>query len=284
MKKIISLLLLSTFYSSHSTWAQLRAPNEAGVSLGQWHTIVRDVAATEMFWITLGGTPIEIDGTKVIKFPGVFIFLTPGTPSGGTKGSTVNHIGMAVDSVKDAYEKWKAAGLNVEEPRKSPLNGQDITDVFTPDNVMVEITQAGVAPYASLPPGATIESNHMHLFVPDSARQELQAWYAKMFGGTTGVLRGELIVDLPGVKFIRIAPCGSEYSGCKDAPAPTKGRALDHIGFEVNKLQAFCKKLQASGVKFVEPYSKTRHKSSASAEITDAWGTLIELTEGLNRF
>ena len=65
---------------------------------------------------------------------------------------------------------------------------------------------------------------------------------------------------------------------------PTKGRALDHIGFEVKHLESFCKKLQADGVKFDQPYSKTRHKSFASAELTDPWGTSIELTEGLNRF
>ncbi len=65
---------------------------------------------------------------------------------------------------------------------------------------------------------------------------------------------------------------------------PTKGRTLDHIGFEVTNLEAFCKRLQASGVRFDEPFSKTRHKSFASAELTDPWGTSIELTEGLNRF
>ena len=64
---------------------------------------------------------------------------------------------------------------------------------------------------------------------------------------------------------------------------PTKGRALDHIGFEVRNLEAFCKKLEASGVKFDEPYSKSRNPGYASATLTDPWGTTIELTEGLNR-
>jgi hypothetical protein len=65
---------------------------------------------------------------------------------------------------------------------------------------------------------------------------------------------------------------------------PTKGRALDHIGFELKNLDAFCKELEAKGVKFDQPYSKTRHRSFASAELTDPWGTSIELTEGLKRF
>ncbi len=66
--------------------------------------------------------------------------------------------------------------------------------------------------------------------------------------------------------------------------APTKGRTLDHIGFEVTNLEAFCKKLEANRVKFEEHYSKSRHKDFASAKFTDPWGVSIELTEGLRRF
>src|SRR5258708_36348987 len=66
--------------------------------------------------------------------------------------------------------------------------------------------------------------------------------------------------------------------------APTKGRTLDHIGFEVTNLEAFCKKLEANGVKFEEPYSKSRHKGFASASFTDPFGVSVELTEGLKQF
>ena len=55
---------------------------------------------------------------------------------------------------------------------------------------------------------------------------------------------------------------------------------LDHIGFEVKDLQAFCRKLEAAGVKFDEPYSKAP-SGFARAMLTDPWGTSIELTEGL---
>jgi len=70
----------------------------------------------------------------------------------------------------------------------------------------------------------------------------------------------------------------------KTPPLPIKGTVLDHIGFEVKNLEAFCGKLDAKGIKFDEPYSKKRHKSFVSAQITDPWGVSIELTEGLSRF
>ena len=65
--------------------------------------------------------------------------------------------------------------------------------------------------------------------------------------------------------------------------APTKGRALDHIGFEVKDLEAFCKKLEAAGVKLDMPYRNIPALSLSIAFLTDPWGTNIELTEGMNR-
>jgi hypothetical protein len=37
---------------------------------------------------------------------------------------------------------------------------------------------------------------------------------------------------------------------------PTAGRVVDHVGFEVKNLDAFCKALGAKGIKPVRPYKK----------------------------
>jgi hypothetical protein len=65
------------------------------------------------------------------------------------------------------------------------------------------------------------------------------------------------------------------------APAGTRGRALDHIGFEVKNLEEFCKKLEASGIKLDRAYTKLPNSATAIAFLTDPWGTYIELTENL---
>jgi hypothetical protein len=57
---------------------------------------------------------------------------------------------------------------------------------------------------------------------------------------------------------------------------------LDHIGFEVVGLQAFCKKMQTSGVKFVREYRK--QESFGIAVLTDPWGAAMELTEGQRQY
>ena len=64
---------------------------------------------------------------------------------------------------------------------------------------------------------------------------------------------------------------------------PTKGRAVDHIGFEVKNLEAFVKGLEAQGVKFDVPYRPVPQLGIAVAFFTDPWGAYVELTEGLNK-
>ncbi|HLK17824.1 MAG TPA: VOC family protein, partial [Bryobacteraceae bacterium] len=99
--------------------------------------------------------------------------------------------------------------------------------------------------------------------------------YADTFGAIPGK-RGKFdAADLPGTN-LSFTP--------NDAPqAPTKGRVLDHIGFEVQNLEAFTKKLEAAGVKFDVPYRKIPALNLSLAFLTDPWGTYIELTEGLNK-
>ncbi len=64
--------------------------------------------------------------------------------------------------------------------------------------------------------------------------------------------------------------------------APSDGRALDHIGFEVKNIDAFVAKLRAAGLK-----TDADIRNSANAAglrivyVTDPWGTKIEITEGL---
>ena len=65
--------------------AQLAAPNESGVSMGHVHLIAHDVEGMRRFFIALGGTSLQ-DG-RLIEFPGVFIMVSQGEPTGGTAGS-----------------------------------------------------------------------------------------------------------------------------------------------------------------------------------------------------
>jgi catechol 2,3-dioxygenase-like lactoylglutathione lyase family enzyme len=299
MKRLLlGVLLLAP---SSAVWAQLQPPNDAGVTLGHFHTVVRDVDASEKFWTTLGGKAITIDKTRVMKFPGVFIFLTKGTPTGGTYGSVVNHVGFLVPNDEEAIAKWKAAGVPAEYLPSAYVPTAKLGYAYSPDDLKVRVNKDKALT-------EPIASPLVMMWVSKSGVPDVEAWYIKNFGAQKGqkINNGMSVVGIPGLRLSVVSSIEDPIS--KTPPAvgliqgvpptssfmdkllqtnlgvPTKGRTLDHIGFEVTNLEAFCKKLAANGVKFDERYSKSRHKGFASASFTDPFGVSVELTEGLRNF
>jgi hypothetical protein len=48
------------------------------------------------------------------------------------------------------------------------------------------------------------------------------------------------------------------FSNTDRPTVPTVGHVLDHVGFDIKNLEAFCKQLEASGIRFDRPHIKTR--------------------------
>src|SRR5581483_676056 len=117
--------------------AHLYPPNDAGVTFGHWHMIVKNLEASKKFWTTLGGVPIKIDGIDVMKFPGVFVFLEQGQPGGGSYGSAINHVGFGALNVDKLLDKWEDAGIEIDWRGISPLNGEHTGHIFTAEGVEV---------------------------------------------------------------------------------------------------------------------------------------------------
>ena len=259
-----------------SAGAQLASPNKAGVSMGHLHYVVKDVEANKRFWIALGGTPVESKTATVVGFPDVLVFLTQGDSNGGTEGSVVNHVAFRVQS----FSTVEAAGLKVARLANFPGVGSTMTpegeriELF--ENAALNLTFTQDAGYQDVgadrhnhPLSIPIAFHHIHLYLPAGKVAEAKAWYARMFGGVPGKRSNYDAVDLPGVNF--------NFSEAPKPTVPLQGRMLSHIGFEVEDLQAFCKRLEGLGVTFDRPCSK----SDDAAVLTDPWGTPISLSEGL---
>jgi len=224
---------------------------------------VQDVDAAKKIWIAVGGTSFKFGANEGAKFPGVLILVRKGEPAGGTVGSVINHIGFNVPNVPEALAKWKAAGLKTELGQNP---GQCF--LFTPD----DLTRVEILENKSL--AVPIAFHHVHFFVPDSGGNTSVRKFSpgmsdlRRQARETGPIRRP---DVPGVNLT--------FTKSDTPTVPTKGRMLDHIGFEITNLEAFCKKAESRRVKLDLPFTKRPELGISMAYITDPWGTYIELTE-----
>jgi catechol 2,3-dioxygenase-like lactoylglutathione lyase family enzyme len=183
-------------------------------------------------------------------------------PTGPTVGTVINHVAFQVPSVEQAAARWKTAGLPVEAGNPNVAQ----VYVMSPDGVRVEVLEDKTM---TVP----IRHHHVHWNVPQETIPDIQGWYVRMFGAVAGKRGNFPAADLPGVNLT--------FAASTDKNIGTRGRALDHIGFEIIDLEAFCKKLDAAGVTWDRPYVRTGDLATAS--LTDPWGTHIELTDGLRQ-
>jgi len=259
MRRILLLALLTIPLA-----AQIAPPNAAGVSMGHLHLISPDPEAYMKLWVNvLGGKKVMAGTLELAMFPGVFVGVRKGEGGGPTDGSVVNHLGFLVRNL-DAT-KAKLAGASVTIEREMP----DTRQMFAlfPGNVRVEFTEDKRL-------DVPIRHHHIHFATPEI--EEMRAWYAKHFDAVPGMRGRFKAADIPGVNL--------SWNPADAPQAPTRGRSMDHIGFEVTDIKAFCAKLEAAGVKLDREVTEVPDLGLTIAFLTDPWGTRIELTQGLARF
>ena len=259
----LSLLLLSGV----SLFAQLAAPNDAGVSVGHVHLVVADPEAQKKLWVgLLGGELKPLPPLDLVKFPGILVVLQKArtAPTDGSDGSTVNHFGFLVKSYADIKAKLASEHLPFTMDNEKT---KQVIAVF-PEKISVEFTED---PNLKTP----IAFHHFHVAAVD--QEGTRDWYVKTFSGKAGKRGAFPAAFVPGGEV--------DFRKADTAAAPTKGRSLDHIGFEVRNLEEYCKKLQAEGVTFDTQYRVIPQLNGLKiAYILDPIGTRIELTEGFAQY
>jgi len=266
---LIALSLASTLVAGPAA-AQLAPYNQAGVTMGHWHIATKDVEAEKKLFLAMGGKLYNPGGQPLIAFPGLYISLILGNEKGegGTVGSVVNHVGFIVDNVQKRVAEWKAKGVNVLPGGALPNGGGNRLDqayVETPDGVRMEILEDKTQ---TVP----IRNEHIHFFVPKADLQKAVDWYAKTFGGQATTRNNAPVVNLPGVQL--------RFNAADTKQAPTRGRVLDHFGFDTNDHPAFVKRLEAQGIKLDQPVGKGATGNTITY-ITDPWGARIEIVQRL---
>jgi catechol 2,3-dioxygenase-like lactoylglutathione lyase family enzyme len=215
-------------------------------------------------------------------FPNALIFMRDQAPTGGSIGTTVDHIGFSVPNLRTTIDRLVAAGYRmitaegsppgseiVDNIRAVPGNGpvSGIAYALGPDDIKVEILEMKAQ---EMP----IVSHHIHFFGNEA--EEMRAWYVDVFGAAAqqGSANGFVVATLPGLSM--------NFTPTAMATVGTTGRVIDHIGFEVEDLKAFIAGLEAKGITLTVSYREIAAAGVAIAFITDPWGTSIELTEGLD--
>lgn len=280
MGKILRIAAYLALFSSSLASAQLDLAKNNAVVYGHHHINASDLDEHKKFWVEgLGGNMVAVgdSAAQAISFPNVLVFLSQNEPTGGTRGSMVNHVGFETTDIFGAVAHLVSMGypmISREElpPSYSVENGIGQRDggniiafVLGPDGVKVELIE-------NKQNSNDIQLHHIHWDATEG--EAMRAWYSEHFAAVSGTRIGQPAAQLPGIN-LTFAPSASEMIA-------TKGRVLDHIGFEIDGLEEFCKGLEAKGIVFDRGYTEVPSLGIAVAFFTDPWGTYIELTEGLD--
>jgi len=231
--------------------------------MGHIHMMVADPEAHKKLWVGVLGAEVTHAGTlEMWKLPGIFLMVGKARipPADGTGGSTVNHFGVLVPSYSAIKAKMTELGL--EFVMDNGTNRQIIVNF--PDKVAVEFSEDTTLK-------VPMAMHHIHISTPND--EKLRDWYVKTFGAKPGMRRNFQAAFIPGGEV--------DFRKADKLEAATKGRSLDHIGFEVKNLESFCKKLEADGIKLETPFRDVPQIGLKIAFLLDPEGTRIELTEGL---
>jgi catechol 2,3-dioxygenase-like lactoylglutathione lyase family enzyme len=260
MKSPAAVGLLLAVSLSAST--QLTTPNAVGMSMGHVHLNVADAEIQKRLWVHhFGATPIAADGVSGVKLPGMLILFEQRAQRGGSQGTVMDHFGLKVRDLASTLAAWRAAGYAVQREFKG-TEGFPNAYLMGPDQVRLELQEDTTLTARAI-------AYHLHYFLDSPAK--LRDWYVQTLAMESGKRGDHETANLPAFNL--------SFTASKSAQRAARGRSIDHVGFEVRNLEAFCRTLEAAGVTFDVPYR--RERSFASAFLTDPYGVSIELTEGL---
>jgi catechol 2,3-dioxygenase-like lactoylglutathione lyase family enzyme len=245
--------------------AQLVSFNENGITYGHVHLNVRDIEVHRRLYSEIfGGEVVQRGPLTSIKFPGMLVILTQRAPTGGSQGTIMDHFGFKVRDLQTYIDRWRAAGYEVQS-EFTGAEGFPNAYLMGPDSVRLELQEDKTQ-------AQDVIGYHIHFFTPEY--REVMAWYVDVFGATP-FQRGTIATtaNVPGMNL--------SFGTAQNPVAATRGRAIDHIGFELRNLDAFAQQLQARGITFDSPPREVASIGLKIAFLTDPWGTYIELTEGL---
>jgi len=225
------------------------------------HLIATDPdAAVAWYAEHMDGQTVEAKGRLQFGSTTV-IFFKRDAGFEGSEGSSVDHIGFSFRDLDAKMKSFKEAGIKV---LSEPIDVQGkfkFAFIEDPWGTKIEVMQDL----------ETLGFHHIHLKGPKPA--ETLDWYENAFGGE----RTKFYGMLDALKYGNVWLLAQ---GSKEPLAPTKDRAIDHLGWGVKDMEADAKVLKEKGVKFtMEPRPFNPKIAIAIAFVEGPNGVRIELVQ-----
>jgi len=251
---------------------------------------VTNVEESQRFYARVfGAVPIKFRGNDALFTERSLILLNKvEQPPPFELQSGIWHIGWGGVDVKNEFEWWKARGVTIHTPL-SPLPGADNFYFYIsgPDKELIEINTMGHHRFA-----------HVHLFATDV--NETVSWYAKHLGLTpqrplpvakpTGDMSSLRTIWMNSFRCDNVTlivfgkPDREEPPPWwRDPPLkeikPTQGRAIDHLAFSYRDIEPVHRRMQAAGVKIVQPIAVQEALKLKSFFVLAPDNVLVEIVE-----
>jgi catechol 2,3-dioxygenase-like lactoylglutathione lyase family enzyme len=214
-------------------------------------------AAANWYGKHFGGDVGPGETTDRVAFGNILVVFYGREPTAGAGGSGVDHIGFSMPNVAQTMAAIVADG------------GTSLGDLINFDGMTIGFVED--------PWGTKIEliddpelrgSHHIHLSSPDP--EATLSWYAGAVGGEVSKFKGQL----DGLFYGDIWLLAAQSKG---PVAATKGRSMDHLGWNLDNLDAAAQTLKSQGVHFsMEPRD---YHSLRIAFIDGPDGVRIELVQ-----
>jgi len=281
--RFFTTLLLSVLLATPALAQQLATFNDDGLTYGHVHLNVSDMELHKRIWVEhFGGRVVEKgrnqEGNPILTavvLNNMLVALSPRDPTMPSSETVMDHFGFKVRNIARFLDKWKADGFTVstqaagfDEETFIGSEGQINAYIDMPGGARVELQEDQ---------GLQVEIAGYHIHYRTEGHEELLQWYTDVFNLEVRP-RGRIgtTTNVPGMNL--------SFGGSNTPRASTQGTAIDHVGFEIDDLEAFCQRLEAMGIEFQVPYREVPAIDLNIAYIVDPNGVRIELTEGYDEY
>jgi catechol 2,3-dioxygenase-like lactoylglutathione lyase family enzyme len=188
-----------------------------------------------------------------------FIFLKA-EDAKPSEGSVIDSVGFVVQGLEAKVKVLEAAGATLRQPVESVPGLGKHAVVIDPWGTKIELVESRDRP------------GFHHITLRVSNPEASINWYLRSFGGERTKLGGRLDAVKYGNTYLIVTR--------GDATTPSRGRAIDHLGFGPRSMDAMAADLKTKGVAFTaEPAAKPNQFGHRTAYVEDPSGVRIELVE-----